>query len=292
LTAPLAGRVTRLLRAQGLDSEMRERVKESNRHVEAVLKALEVLDCFQVNPLLPLKKISELTGMNKSRIIRLCGTLLSRGYLIYDSEAQNYRLGFKVLSLGKAYERSNNLLSFSRPILRNLADQTGESASLFVMDGLQRLCLAREEGTFSIRYNILEGQRMVLYAGAGGKVLLAFGPDELCRKVLSRNHLRKLTPTTIQEPKQLEKELETVRRQGYASSYGERDPDVAALAAPIYTHDGKVCAALSIAGPINRFSKEHNVKHLEILLASAERLSAILGYECKKPSIRNTEKKG
>ena len=245
--------------------------------MEAVLKALDVLDCFQGQPLLPLKKISELTGMNKSRIIRLCGTLSSRGYLVYDSEAQNYRLGFKVLALGKAYERSNNLISLSRPILRNLADQTGESASLFVVDGLQRVCVAREEGTFSIRYNILEGQRMVLYAGAGGKVLLAFGPEELCRKVLSREYLRKLTPTTIHDPKRLEKELETVRRQGYASSYGERDSEVAALAAPIYTHDGKVCAALTIAGPINRFSKEHNVKHLKILLASTERLSRMLG---------------
>ncbi len=260
--------------------------------MEAVLKALEVLDCFQVQPLLPLKKISELTGMNKSRIIRICGTLASRGYLVYDSEAQNYRLGFKVLSLSKAYERGNNLISLSRPVLRNLADQTGESASLFVVDGRQRLCLAREEGTSSIRYNILEGQRMVLYAGAGGKVLLAFGPEELRRKALSRDHFRKLTPTTIQAPKRLEKELETVRRQGYASSYGERDSEVAALAAPIYSHDGKVCAALTIAGPINRFSKEHNAKHLKFLLASAGRLSRILGYEVKNRSTTNTEKKG
>jgi DNA-binding IclR family transcriptional regulator len=271
---------------------MREKVKESTRHVEAVLKALEVLDCFQVQPLLPLKKISELTGMNKSRIIRICGTLASRGYLVYDSEAQNYRLGFKVLSLSKAYERGNNLISLSRPVLRNLADQTGESASLFVVDGLQRLCLAREEGTCSIRYNILEGQRMVLYAGAGGKVLLAFGPEELRRKALSRDHLRKLTPTTIQDAKRLEKELETVRRQGYASSYGERDSEVAALAAPIYSHDGKICAALTIAGPINRFSKEHNVEHLKFLLASAGRLSRILGYEVKNRSTTSTEKKG
>jgi DNA-binding IclR family transcriptional regulator len=147
------------------------------------------------------------------------------------------------------------------------------------VDGLKRLCLAREEGTFSIRYNIVEGQRMVLYAGAGGKVLLAFGPEELRRKILAKNHLKQLTPTTIKDPKDLAKELEAIRRQGYASSYGERDAEVAALAAPIYGHDGKVCAALSIAGPINRFSPEHNVKHLKILLASAEQLSQMLGYQ-------------
>jgi DNA-binding IclR family transcriptional regulator len=258
---------------------MRGKVKESTRQVEAVLKALDVLDCFQVQPLLQLKKISELTGMNKSRIIRLCGTLAAKGYLVYDAESHHYKLGSRILSLSKVYERSNNLISLARPVMRHLANHTGESASLFVVDGLKRLCLARKEGTFSIRYNIVEGQRMVLYAGAGGKVLLAFGPEELRRKILAKNHLKQLTPTTIKDPKDLAKELEAIRRQGYASSYGERDAEVAALAAPIYGHDGKVCAALSIAGPINRFSPEHNVKHLKILLASAEQLSQMLGYQ-------------
>ena len=269
---------------------MRGKVKESTRHVEAVLKALDVLDCFQVQPLLPLKKISELTGMNKSRIIRLCGTLASKGYLVYDSEAQHYKLGSRILSLSKIYERTNDLISLARPVLRYLADQTGESASLFVVDGLQRLCLAREEGTSSIRYNIIEGQRMVLYAGAGGKVLLAFGPEELRRKVLGKSRLKELTPSKVKDPKRLEKDLEAVRRQGYASSYGERDAEVAALAAPIYSHEGNVCAALSIAGPINRFSPEHNVKHVKILLPSAERLSRMLGYQGKNLGSSNTSR--
>jgi DNA-binding IclR family transcriptional regulator len=260
---------------------MGEKVKDSTRHVEAVLRALDILDCFEGEPLLSLKKISELTGMNKSRIIRLCGTLEAKGYLVYDAEARRYRLGSRILSLSKIYERSHNLVSLARPVLRYLADHTGESASLFVVEGLKRLCLVREEGTFSVRYNILEGQRMVLYAGAGGKVLLAFGPEELRRRVLGKNRLRELTSRTIKDPRDLEKELGVIRRQGYAVSYGERDADAAALAAPIYNHEEKVCAALTIAGPTHRFSPEHNVKHLKILLASAERLSRVLGYQGK-----------
>ncbi len=266
------------------------KVKEATRHVEAVMKALDVLECFQVQPLLQLKTISEMTGMNKSRIIRLCGTLAAKGYLVYDPEARQYKLGSRVLSLSRVYEKSNSLISLSRPVLRYLADQTGESATLYVVDGLQRLCLAREEGTFSIRYNIMEGQRMVLYAGAGGKVLLAFGPEELRRRVLGRNHLKELTPNTIKDPKCLAKELEAVRRQGYASSTGERDAEVAALAAPIYNGDGYVCAALSIAGPVNRFSQEHNRRHIKILLTSARRLSEMMGYEIKNSSSLHLSK--
>jgi DNA-binding IclR family transcriptional regulator len=131
---------------------------------------------------------------------------------------------------------------------------------------------------------------MVLYAGAGGKVLLAFGPEELRRKVLGKSHLKKLTPGTIKDPKRLEKDLEAVRRQGYASSYGERDAEVAALAAPIYNYEGNICAALSIAGPIHRFSPEHNVKRVKILLSSAERLSRMLGYPGKNLGSSNTSR--
>jgi IclR family transcriptional regulator, KDG regulon repressor len=257
---------------------MRKRVKESTRHVDAVRRALQVLDCFQVQPLLPLKRICELTGMNRSRVIRLCGTLESKGYLDYEAETRHYRLGSRILSLSKIYESSNNLISLARPILRSVVEQTGESVSLFVVDGLNRMCVAGEEGTFSIRYNIPEGQPIPLYAGAGGKLLLAFGPEELRRKVLRRSRLKRLTAATTTDPKKLEKEFEAIRRRGYASSCGEREPEVAALAAPIYTHEGTVCASLTLAGPIHRLSGKQRVNHLRILLASASRLSQMLGY--------------
>lgn len=265
--------------------------KEFDRHVGAVLKALDILDCFPIHPHLKLRQISEMTGMNKSRVIRLCGTLAARGYLLYDSQSRQYELGSRILSLSKVYERTNTLISLARPVLRELADRTGESATLFVVDGLQRLCLAREEGTHSIRYNIIEGQRMALYAGAGGKVLLACGPEELRKKILKKNQLKKLTPNTITDPGQLEKELEAVQKKGYATSLGERDGEVAALAAPIYNSDGKGCAAISMAGPIHRFSPEHNGRHIQMLLASAERLSRLLGYARAIPNLSKKKNK-
>jgi len=123
---------------------------------------------------------------------------------------------------------------------------------------------------------------MPLYAGAGGKVLLAFGPEEIRKKVLTRKHIKQLTPHTIKNPKLLLQELERIRQDGYAFSFGERDAEVAALAAPIFNHEGKICASLSIAGPISRFSREHNVQHLKILMATAKRISEMLGYVDQK----------
>jgi len=255
-----------------------DQMKESVRHVEAVLKAMDILDCFQVQPILSLKQISEMTGLNKSRIIRLCGTLAAKGFLAVDSETHRYKLGVKILSLSRVYEQSNPLISLARPILRELAQRSGESATLFVTDGNDRLCLAREEGTHSIRFNIVEGQRLPLYAGAGGKVLLTFGSPDLRKKVLKKTFLKKLTRNTITDPKAFCQEIETIRQQGFAFSSGERDSEVAALATPIYNHEAQVCAALSVAGPINRFSPEHNAKNLKLLLDSSNLLSQMLGH--------------
>jgi DNA-binding IclR family transcriptional regulator len=258
---------------------MKQDCKESRRHVDALLKALDILDCFQVQPSLQLKQLSEMTKLNKSRILRLCGTMESAGYLVHNRETGLYSLGPKLLSLGKAYERNNTLIALARPILRDLARITGESASLFVVDGNKRLCLAREEGTHSIRFLVSEGQHMELYAGSGGKVLLASGPAEFRRQLLKKGMLKRLTPNTIVDPKKLQEELELIDRQGYGFSAGERDSDAASLAAPVYNHEKKVCAALSIAGPINRFLPEHNAEHLKMLLDAAQRLSWGLGFD-------------
>ena len=264
------------------------KVKESSRHVEAVLCALDILECFDVEPELPLRRITELSGLNKSRVIRLCGTLVARGYLSYDAETGKHALGPRVLRLSQIYERSHTLVTLARPVLRGLARRTGESATLFVVDGTMRLCIAREEGTHSIRYNIVEGQRNVLYAGSGGKVLLAFGTDALRRRVVRKDALKKLTPNTIDSPDRLTRELSAVRRHGYAASAGERDSEVASLAAPIFDRYGNVCAALTIAGPVHRFSRAHNATHLTVLLASARRISRLLGYGGESPASKST----
>ncbi|MEW6263255.1 MAG: IclR family transcriptional regulator [Thermodesulfobacteriota bacterium] len=254
--------------------------KEADRQVDTVARAIEILNCFTVErPELSLKELSEMTGLYKSRILRLCGTLVAHRYLTRLPGASGYGLGSRLLVLGKIYERTNTLASLARPILRDLARNTGESASLFVIEGLKRLCLAREEGPSAIRYSILEGQTLELYAGAGGKVLLAYSPKEMVDQVLSRIDLKKLTDATITDRDRLEKTFATIRRQGYGESLGERLAEAAALAAPVFDHTGKVHAVLTLAGPIQRFSAKRRRAMTDELKAAAHKLSVQLGYQ-------------
>jgi DNA-binding IclR family transcriptional regulator len=258
--------------------EIKKPPKESAKQIESVDKALSILECFSDGVSeLSLKQLSEKTGLYKSRILRLCGTLMAHGFLIRQ-ESSIYSLGPKLMMLGKMYERSNSLISVARPILRELASITGESAKLFVIQGTKRICLVREKGTYPLSYHVEEGESFELYAGAGGKVLLAYASKDFCDQVLGEKVLERLTPTTIVERSRLEEEFAAIRERGYASSNGELFTEVAGMAAPVFDHENAVCAALAIAGPIQRFTEDRRQEMLDSLLASASRLSELLGY--------------
>ena len=251
--------------------------KEMTRHVEVVLKALDILDCFESQPALTLKEIVDRTHMTRSRTMRLMGTLESRGYLIYNSEHRNFHLGPRLLTLGKIFETHNTLISLARPILRDLVRETGELASLYVIDGTERVALAREKGTHEISYTITEGQRMELYAGAAGKLLLAHAPPEITEKVLSAKSLKKLTPNTISSTSQLSRQLKEIRGKGYAVSEGERALDVWSVAAPVFDHRGQICCAIGITGPIYRIPEAAQSGFINIVLLKARELNRHLG---------------
>jgi len=252
-------------------------LKEMTRHVEVVLKALDILDCFQSRPVLTLRQIVDMTQMTRSRAMRLLGTLESRGYLIFDTEHRDFHLGPRLFTLGKVFETHHSLIPLARPILRDLVNKTGELASLYVIDGTERVALAREKGTHEISYMVSEGQRMELYAGAAGKVLLAYAPREITARVVSKKSLKKLTPNTISGTTTLSRELREIRSRGYSVSEGERALDVWSAAAPVFDHEDMICCAIGITGPIYRIPEAVRPDFIQTVIGKARELTRHLG---------------
>lgn len=244
---------------------MLKQSKEASRHVDAVLSALDILDCFQFDPSLTLKEIIDKTGLTRSRVMRLIGTLESRGYLVANSDSKTYHPGVKLPILGTSYNKINQVEILIRPVLKQLAEETGESATLYVRDGIERVALSREEGKHPIRYAMQEGQRHLLYrGGAASKVLLAFGPPEWLDEVISKADT---------DTKKLVKGVEVTRKQGYAFSMGENTPGAHSIAAPVYNAKEKLVGALAISGPSNRMNVENMNVLLSVVVAAAEHLS-------------------
>ena len=259
------------------------KTKESERHIGAVLAALDVLDCLGGQSPVTVAEISRRTGFHRSRVMRIVGTLSARGYLLQDPETGAVAPGPQLMVLGKSYERSHTIIGLARPVLRELADRTGESASLFVREGTERVVLVREESTLDLRFSVAEGQRMPLHAGASGKVLLAFGPERIRRQYIGKKTLDALTPGTITDPGALDRELRRIQKRGYAVSRAERIADVGAVAAPVFGGENRLIGAIGIAGPASRYGTNGIRSFLQQVVRAAAELSRSLGGSPVRP---------
>lgn len=196
--------------------------------VAAVDRALTILDAFQeADQSLTLTEISKRVGFYKSTTLRLTESLERFGYLRRMADGA-YRLGPKPLFLGSLYQRHFKSSDFVPPILRQIVDELREGASFFIRDQERRVCLHRVDSSRAIRDSIQEGDSLPINVGASGHILLAF---------------------TGQEGEQYEK----IRHQLYAISLGERDPETAAIACPVFSLGQKIAGALSVSGPRYRF---------------------------------------
>lgn len=228
--------------------------KEQAGGVAAVDRALLLLTVFHPGEAeLSLADLARRTGLYKSTILRLAESLQRYGFLCrLDNGA--YALGPELFRLGAQYQRSFHLEELVRPRLAMLAKTLGETSSFYIREGEWRTCLMRVEPDRAIRLVLHEGDRLPIGKGAAGKVLLAFGEPAAA-------------------------EFAAVREQGWASSFGERDPEAASVAAPVFGAQGILLGALAVSGVRSRYDDTHVQRLSSVLLETAAELSRLLGYK-------------
>ncbi|WP_033069688.1 IclR family transcriptional regulator [Thalassospira australica] len=221
------------------------------QNVSAVERALNILDVFtDQDSDLSLKEISERTGMYKSTISRLAGTLETCGFLMLSGRGR-YRLGPALWRLGSIYRRSYRMDDIVRPHLSDLVQESGETASFYVPEGSNRLCLFRENSPSSLRHHLEEGAILPCGCGAAGHVIRAWGNgiDDRALDVLNDR---------------------------FAQSEGERDPDISAIAVPVLDRQNNLLGVLTLSGPKSRFSEENRLNLLNSLQQHARRCGSNL----------------
>lgn len=215
--------------------------------VAAVNRALAILDSFtEEAPVLTLAQLSQVTGLYKSTILRLMQSLDAFGYVNrLDNGA--YVLGPKPLRLARLATKSLHPAEIVMPALRELVQAAGESASFYVRSGAQRLCAYRVDSSRSVRDNVQVGQLLPLDKGAAGRVLLDFAQPADASK----------TPADM---------LVRVSR-------GERDPETAAVACPVFGAGNRLQGAVTLSGPLTRFGEKETRAMVAPLVAAARRLT-------------------
>jgi len=220
--------------------------------VAAVERALSILEAFgETDDTLTLADFAKRTGLYKSTILRLSKSLENHGYLL-RAAGGTYRLGSKLLYLGSLYQRHFRTADVVVPILRDMVQQAHEGASFYVRDEDKRVCLHRVDATRAVRDSVHEGDRLSLKVGAAGHVLCAFSNERGAR-------------------------YDEVRENMYAASFGERDPETAAVACAVFGLQQRLIGALSISGPRYRIEATGLKRLLPVLLKYGRELTRVLG---------------
>ena len=210
-----------------------------------IRRVVAILDVLEATPGLHLTEIARATGIPKPSCHRLLHAMQAGHLVVRDG--LTYSLGPRLMVYTSTAFRRHPLRPRGRPWLRGLTEQTGLVATLSVRCGGFRLTLGLE-GDSPAGYHWASGSLAVLYAGAASKVLVAWLPAHEREELLSETDRVPLTEHTPVAAASLEAEWARVRRQGWASSVGERIPGVFSVAVPVLDESGRVVAALAVSG--------------------------------------------
>lgn len=248
--------------------------------VEAIDRAIRILEAFTVErPELGVADLSKSLGLKRSTVHRALATMESRGLLRQVHGTQKYALGPKVLGFAHVYQAQMTLSTVALPVMKALRNRCNETIGLHLLQGLERVVVQQVESTHDLRRTYSDlGKLVPLYAGSPGKLLLAFMPPDEVQQVIEETGLGAITPDTVTDPAELLRDLEKIRRQGYALTVGERSPGIASISCPVRNQDGWVIAAVNISGPAWRLTREQALEYLPLLRASCLTISRQIGY--------------
>lgn len=243
-------------------------------------RAIDMLSLFSTaRQGLSALEISKSLSIPLSTTYKYLQIFLEKEFLTKDEETKRFYLGLSIFKMGILAGERISLLKIAHPHLNALAGYCEETVLLVVPHGREILCLDAIESPRMIKLTIKKGTTLPFHAGAPGKVLLAYQDESFIDAVIQNPGLIKLNENTITDPVQLSRELSLIKQQRYCQSHSEVDSGAAALAAPIFGHNGGIAAGLAIAGPADRILGENKEKLLSGIIQSARTISAELGYD-------------
>jgi DNA-binding IclR family transcriptional regulator len=205
-------------------------------------------------------------GLAKSVVFENLNVLVEEGLIKKDEEKKEYFIGDELLRLSLTHLGNIEIIKVSRPILKDLAKELGETVLLSKIINNRTIIIEKVDGSYPLRFAIDIGAELPLYKGSSAKVYLAFLPDK------KREELIKIHQINMNR---LKKEIEIVRKRGYAISKEEVFTGVYALTVPIFNNSDEIIAAIGVGGPSLRFKKETIVAKI---LDAAKKVSFQMGY--------------
>lgn len=247
----------------------------SDGRVQSVERGIDILMSLANGPK-TLTEVKSETGLSKGTAFRLLASLNYENLVVKEAHSNLYMLGPGFLRLFQGVMQGvGAITAVAKPALIDLWEQTQETVAVHVRVGAERICIEELPSPLPIRYVSTLGAAAPLHVGSAGKVLIAFMEGKEMEKTLQSLPLLPMTDATISDPAALRHELDTVRRQGYAMSTGERIPGAAAVSVPVHGLQGFL-ASLSILGPADRLPRRRRLELVPAMQVTAEGIQAAL----------------
>lgn len=232
---------------------------------------MQVLFLLAEHLALTVKEVAAHLEMPPSTSYRYLSSLKSSG-MVWERQDSKYTLGPRSVQLETAFRKCFERSSY-HPIMRDIAQQTGETVALLVPVDKVAVCIDTIESARHLRYTFSKGVAKPMLRGASAKAMLPFLPPEWVEQLIDSSG-----DLCEDEKGALRNEMPVIREQGYAVSYGEVDEGVWAVGAPVFKLNGALEASLSVIGPGFRIRGAEE-KLIQLTLVAARRMSNIEGWE-------------
>ncbi|MDF3146153.1 MULTISPECIES: IclR family transcriptional regulator [unclassified Streptomyces] len=245
--------------------------------VQSVDRAVGILEFLGRHEEAGVTDMAAALGVHKSTASRLATALEVRGLIEQTEERGKYRLGLGLIRLAGAATVRVDLSQQSRRVCEQLADQVAETINLAILDHGAAINIDQVLGPSAITTHNWLGRRTPLHATSSGKILLAHLPEsELASRLTTP--LERFTPRTVTDPETLRAQLKRARANGCAYSAEEFEKGLNAVAAPVFTFNGEMLAALSASGPSFRLTEQRLPEVSAMVRSAAEEISERLGH--------------
>jgi DNA-binding IclR family transcriptional regulator len=215
-------------------------------------------------------------GLAPSTTHRILAPLENEGFIEFEESTRLYFLGLRVFELSQKVSRVSSAAEIARPVMRELADHTGWTITLNILDRDHMVVLERVDPPSKVHVGTDIGTRETLYSTSTGKVLLASLNQAERKTVLDVLKLKPLTKRTIASRRELEREIEEVAKRGFAIADEENEDNVRALAVLVPSTGGQRCA-LAMAAPAFVASRETLIQKMPRLRTAAAEIASRLG---------------
>ncbi len=255
-----------------------QKLSKANQSVEKTLQIIEQL-ADEREPL-HLADLSKRVKMPPSTVLRMVNTLLEHGYAYQDPQTLRYGLTLRFAQIGQMVSEQLHIRDLAHPYLLELSRTCGESACLAIEEEMEVIYIDvvdGADGMLKIMQRI--GKRAPLHSTGVGKLMLTQYTPEKLNMLTQQKGLVFLTPHTLASVQALKRELEIIRKQGYAVDDEECELGARCVAAPIYNYQNRIVAAISVSGPISRITRKRTQELAALVVEAADKISATLAYK-------------